>query len=202
MDLPQVLIDIEPETYFMEMLPAQFDKMKQAFPPEMSSIKLAVTFQMFGARNGTWTLQLDAGTLTGIKGESPDRIAKIVMRTEDWIGSLNSERGLKFDPVGKNTFNDIDKNVFFSEARIERLKSIKGSIRIRLIEPGSPDWEIAAIFGLNTPRELDCVITMSFGDAKAIRNGNFTAQDAFMSGKIHISGDIGFAFTLASALAS
>lgn len=201
-DLPVRHLSADPHKFFTEFLPKRFEENKSSLPAEVLSINAAISFELFGQGGGIWTLRMEAGKLSGQPGEAPDRIVKIVQKVEDWHSALVGERGFKLYFPGDVPDEGFTEKALLSQEKIDGLKTIKGAIKFRLREKAGINWEITAVFGPETPSKPDCIISLSAADAIAIRDGKLNPPTAFMSGKINIMGDIGFAMQIGTALMS
>ncbi|GEM_PF-1114902 len=208
MNRPEIPDDITPEKFFMQFVPSQFEKNKSSLPKEAFELKAAITFELTGPEGGIWTLMMDEGELVGVSGDSPHKIVKIVQTIDDWRSAIRGEKGFRFNMPAKGSSGGPtgSRSAILNQQKIDRLKDIEGSIKFRLIDPEKGDWEIAAVFESGDPaesetgKEPNCTITLSAADAAAMRKGELNPQTAFMSGKIHIKGDIGFAMQIGTAL--
>lgn len=200
MDLPQMQAEMIPENYFTQYLPSLFEEHKESIGGSIETVNVAISYQLVGMGGGTWTLKVESGKLKGIPGETSDRTFKIIQKVEDWREAIAGNKGFKVDLLNREqNGDDIDVNLL-NETKIDRLKKIDGVIKFQLTEPGAIAWEITAVFGSANPEEPNCTISLTSTDARAIRNGEMSPQIAFMSGKINIHGDIGFAMLIGAAL--
>lgn len=83
-----------------------------------------------------------------------------------------------------------------TQDKVERLKEIDGAIKFRITDKEKGDWEITVKFGKPEKEEPDCTISVTSEDAAAMRKGELNPQMAFMSGKIQLQGDMGFAMRI------
>ena len=196
------LPEMEPEKFFVELLPASFEKNAHLLPQEMGSLRASISFELSGAGGGKWTLAMESGKFICEHGEDPKRIVKLIQTREDWAASMRGEKGFRLELPGEGKSVNVAHELTLSQEKIERLKSIKGSIKIKLTDPEKGDWEITAVFGPETPPEPDCAIVLSAADAFAIREGKLSPQTAFMAGKINVKGDLGLALQIGTALMS
>jgi len=202
MEQQGMISDIEPGKFFVELVPAGFEKNAHLFPKELGSLRASISFELSGAGGGVWTLSMHSGKLIGEKGEDPERILKLIQSREDWACSMRGEKGFRLELPGEGSGKNLSQELLLNQEKIERLKSIKGSIKFKLTDLVKGDWEITAVFGPETHPEPDCTITMGAADALAIREGKLSPQTAFMAGKINIKGDMGLALQIGAVLMS
>ena len=121
------------------------------------------------------TLCHDAATLEPLVRESGDSV----------LGFLGGLAGMQGD-------------LRLTGARIENLAGLSGSVRFTLT--GENGFSIVTHFGSDPiPAEPDCTIEVEGAMYKDLKSGQLPPQEAFMSGKINIDGDMQMAMQLALA---
>jgi len=187
--------DISPKDFFEKFVPEQFEKNKGMLPEPVKAVSASMVFNLTGDQGGAWTIRLDKGNLRVSEGDDPDRTVKVIQSVSDWRGAISGERGFRLDlpGAGGGAGAGMPQGSPMTQDKIERLKTIEGAIMFRLTDKEKGDWAITVQFGKSAKETPDCTISMSGDDAKAMRKGNLNPQMAFMSGKIDIKGDLGFA---------
>lgn len=121
------------------------------------------------------TLCHDAATLESLVRESGDSL----------LGFLGGLAGLQGD-------------LRLTSQRIENLSDLSGSVRFTLT--GENPFSIVAHFGQDPiPEEPTCTIEVDGAIYADMKSGQLPPQEAFMSGKINIDGDMQMAMQLALA---
>jgi putative sterol carrier protein len=88
-----------------------------------------------------------------------------------------------------------------TRSRIENLDGLKGTARLELT--GNAGFRVDTHFGNDPlPDEPHCIIRMNDDVYRDLRTGSIPAQEAFITGKIAIEGDMQMAMELALAALS
>lgn len=187
--------DISPKDFFERFIPEQFEKAKALLPDPVKALSASMVFSLTGDQGGAWTIKFNKGDLKIAQGDDPDRVVKIVQSVSDWRGAISGERGFRFElpGAGGGGKGGLPQGSPMTQEKIERLKSIDGAIMFRLTDKEKGDWTVTVQFGKSSKDTPDCTISVASEDAKAMRKGELNPQMAFMSGKIDIKGDLGFA---------
>ncbi len=190
--------DITPNDFFVNFVPEQFNKNKDKLPEESKDLVAAIAIQLDGDGGGVWTIKLDKGDLSATEGEGEDRIVLVSQSVADWRSAISGERGFRMDQIGGGGEGGggMPQGPPLTQDKIERLKEIDGAIKFRITDKEKGDWEIIVKFGKPDKEEPDCTISVTSEDAAAMRKGELNPQMAFMSGKIQLQGDMGFAMRI------
>ena len=131
--------------------------------------------EKYAAQEPFLTLCHDVETLEPLVRESGDSV----------LGFLGGLAGMQGD-------------LRLTSARIENLAGLTGSVRFTLT--GANGFSIVTHFGPDPiPAEADCTIEVEGAMYKDLKSGQLPPQEAFMSGKINIGGDMQMAMQLALA---
>lgn len=95
----------------------------------------------------------------------------------------------------------LDQEIRLTQPRIDKLRQVNGTVRLTLDGPGG--FSLCAHFGGGTPGgSPDCELVIDSSIYGPLRSGEIDPQEAFMSGKIEIDGDMQIAMQLALAMMS
>ena len=80
------------------------------------------------------------------------------------------------------------------------VKALRGTLALNLTRPGAEPFKIETCFnGAATPRTT---MTIALTDHIAMIEGKLNGQEAFMTGKMRVEGDMGFMMQVGMAIAS
>jgi len=162
---------------------------------ERTGVEAAVALHVIGATGGTWYLNVRNGCMEVGAAPSVPVAFSVYQSAEDWMvlaahGSSTPMTG----PPGKRGA--------LTRSRIARLRSITGTARLVLRGDGdAPARMVTLHFGPDEPAEPPQVtLAMREEDARRLREGSLEPQTAFLQGLVTISGDLGLAMQIGTAL--
>ena len=149
------------------------------------------TVQLVLEGSGTWYLNLRGGeTRVADVPDSPP-IVRLYQDRKDW------ELLLRAQLAGGAGLPTLAPEL--TRSRIERLRSLDGSIAFRL---GSDDGDRVVVvqFGTGERTQPRCTVTVRAEDALRLQARELTPQAAFMQGLVRLEGDLAFAMQVGTAL--
>ena len=179
--------EITPAQFFETMVPEGF----AADPENASQDDATLVYIVTGA--GEWTLQVDGGKMTVKRGKS-DALVTYTVAAQDAIDAINSRNGaspaLLIPPRRPGAKPGAGAAV----------KALRGTLALNLTRPGAEPFKIETCFnGAATPRTT---MTIALTDHIAMIEGKLNGQEAFMTGKMRVEGDMGFMMQVGMAIAS
>jgi hypothetical protein len=181
--------NVTPEQFFEQLLPAGFEVQKEggAAVPQDFSMQYHVT----GAGGGDWHVDIKDGKMTTKKGEA-DAVLAFTVSIEDFLDAIQSRNGAApavLLPASRPGRPDNSG----------RAKTLKGTIAQELSREGADPFKLEMTFnGAATPRT---VLKMKLADFVAMQDGRLNGQEAFMTGRLRIEGDMAFMMQVAALTA-
>lgn len=174
-----------------------------------ATIKIVLT----GDGGGAWNLNFKNGEISAGEAASEPLIT-ITQTIEDWRKTQNGGVGAQFNmfappksskPEGSSRDKEKEgrgPRGGLTRGRVEKLKTINGAIRFRITElQEGGEWVLQTKFGTGPAKEQpDCTISVRYPDYEDIASGKMNPQAAFMSGKVRIEGNMGFAMQLGTMI--
>jgi hypothetical protein len=162
---------------------------------ERTGVEAAVALHVIGDGGGTWYLNVRNGCMEVGTAPAAPVVFSVYQSAEDWV-VLAAQGGSTpmAGPAGKRGP--------LTRSRIARLRSVSGTARLVLRgESEAPPRTVTLHFGPNAPADPPQVIlAMREEDARRLREGSLDPQAAFLQGLVTISGDMGLALQIGTAL--
>ncbi|MCA9770760.1 MAG: SCP2 sterol-binding domain-containing protein [Myxococcales bacterium] len=197
-----------PEEFFGTIVPTRFrehledlerelGRLQQRIE-ELQALRLSLGIHLEGPGGGDFFLNIDGGALRAESAPSSPPVLKIHQSVEDWSTAVDREGTRAFSLLGGA--REVPGGLRLNAERVERMRGLRGSLRITLTHlPGRPKddtWSVTAAFGDAPPNPATTTVTLTYAAADELREGTLNPQQAFMAGKIQLSGDMGFAMRL------
>lgn len=171
---------------------------------EIRSAEATIRFDLTGEGGGVFSLNLKDGNMAAGEAAGPP-ILTLTQSIEDWrkmqSGGVGSQFNM-FSPAkrkqGEKKRDPRGPRARLSKGRVEKLKTVNGAIRFKITDlPEGGQWGMLMKFGMGEAKpEPDCTISVRYQDSMEIATGKLNPQAAFMSGRIKIEGNMGFAMQL------
>ena len=196
-----------PRSFYRERIPEQFnralDEAHQAGGAEsplhrdLVAVDATIEARVEGAPGSPFYLNVRAGRMTA--GDTPALEPVLVLVHDlDTFGAL--ERASGDSALGfLGGLAGLGGEIKLTKQRLAKLRSVNGTVRFSLTGPQG--FTLLAHFGGGEPaNEPACAVSLD-GDIYAqLRAGAIDVQEAFMSGKVDIEGDMQMAMQLALAI--
>jgi len=181
--------NVTPEQFFEQLLPAGFEAQKEggAAVPQDFSMQYHVT----GSGGGDWHVEIKDGKMTTKKGKA-DAVLTFTVSIEDFLDAIQSRNGAAPAVL-------LPANRPGRPDNSGRAKTLKGTIAQELSREGADPFKLEMTFnGAAMPRT---VLKMKLADFVAMQEGRLNGQEAFMTGRLRVEGDMAFMMQVAALTA-
>ena len=186
---PTIPESATPEQFFEQLLPMGFEAQKASggtVPGDFS-----MQYHLTGAGGGDWYVEIKDGQMTSRKG-SGDAVLTFTLSVADWLDAVLGRNGASLALL-------LPANRPGRPDNSGRVKELKGTIAQELAREGADPFKLEMTFnGAAAPRT---VLKMKLVDAVAMQEGTLNGQEAFMTGRLRIEGDMAFMMQVAALTA-
>ena len=179
---------ITPEQFFEQLLPMGFAAQAQAGGAPQASFVLA--YALTGDGGGSWLVSVTDGTMTARKGEGSSNLAYTVS-VDDWRDAVLGRNGAQISLLLPQQRPGRPDNS-------ARALALKGTLALDLARDGEPFRVEIRFYDAATPRT---VMRKKIADYVAMNEGRLNGQEAFMTGKLRVEGDLAFLMQIAALTA-
>lgn len=181
--------EITPADFFEKVVPEGFAADAENAPQDDATLAYVVT----GDGGGEWTLKISGGKMTVERGKG-EALVTYTVSAQDAADAINSRNGatpaLLIPPRRPGQRAGAGSAV----------KALKGTLELNLTRPDGDPFKVETCFnGAATPRTK---LTVALADQLAMNEGKMNPQEAFMTGKLKVEGDMGFMMQVGMALNS
>ncbi|MFP6639388.1 MAG: SCP2 sterol-binding domain-containing protein, partial [Myxococcota bacterium] len=188
-----------PSQFMEEFVPSVMETVE--IPADVD-VKLGICLE--GEEGGEWLVSVSGGQSSVEPGACSAAALTLVQSVDDWRGALWEGRGGEFGRQAAALFGggaDSDSGQAFQLGALSGLAALEGLIRIRVTEGEGDDWSTGFKLGPGAiPAEPTTEIEIAAVDAKAMQEGTLDPMQAFMSGKIRVTGDMALMMQLQAVL--
>jgi putative sterol carrier protein len=176
---PAVPTDVTPAMFFEQLMPAGFQaQVEQGLPSPKDYV---IQYKLDGDGGGDWTVAIKDGVMTVATGAGDSHMT-ISIATGDWHDAVHGKNG-------------ADLALLLPQTRpgrpdgSEAAKRLRGTMALELAREGEP-FRMEIAFG-NAPAPRTTVKS-KIADYVAIQQGKLNGQEAFMTGRVRVEGDLAF----------
>ena len=188
---PPVPETVTPEQFFEQLMPMGYQAQVQS-GDAVTPADMTLQFHVTGPGGGDWHLRIAGGDMKVTKGNQ-DAAITITVGIDDWRDAVLGRNGAALNVlVPQNRPGRPDNSA--------RAKALKGTMALDLARDGGGEpFKVELCFnGSATPRTL---IKMKLPDYVAMQDGRLNGQEAFMTGKLRVEGDMAFLMQIAALTA-
>ncbi len=181
---PEIPADVTPQQFFEDLMPAGYQMQQEAgiaLPKD-----LRIQYHLEGDGGGSWHVHMAGPEIAVHTGENEANLT-VRLSVADWADAVHGRRGadlVLIGPRGRPGRPDGS----------ERAKMLKGTVEIELAREGEPFRARTTFGGADQPRTI---LKSKIEDYVAIQQGRINGQEAFMTGKVRIEGDMAFMMQVA-----
>lgn len=187
-DQPQVPESVTPQQFFEEMMPMGFAAQAQAggnTPPDAT-----MAYKLSGDGGGNWLLTIKDGSMSVAQGEG-DANVTFSVSVDDWRDAVLGRNGAALGLIVPQPRPGRPDNS-------ARMLQVKGTMALELAREGMEPYRVEMCF--NSAAAPRTVMKIKLDDYLGIQEGRVNGQEAFMSGKLRVEGDIAFLMQIAQMM--
>jgi hypothetical protein len=202
--------DITPKAFYEELIPRVFrehhERAAQAVPAA-SQIRASLRSEVQGDGGGVWTISFADGVLE-VKPEAlPNPLVTFSQTREDWQVSITKGIGRLVaklaagGPMPSGPTPGAPRPTLTPQ-KIDLLKKARGVMNFDITQyEGTRTIRLKLAFSSAVEgKDPTCTVSLTASDYRDMTSGKLPPQQAFMSGKIRITGDMAFAMQLGTML--
>jgi len=178
-DQPDIPASVTPAMFFEQLMPAGFQaQIEQGLPAPKEYV---IQYTLTGDGGGDWNVAIRDGAMRVTTG-SGDAHMTITLSTGDWRDAVLGQNG-------------ADLALLLPQTRpgrpdgSEAAKKLRGTMALELAREGEPYRMEIAFANAASPRTT---VKSKIVDYVAIQQGKLNGQEAFMTGRVRVEGDLGF----------
>lgn len=181
--------EITPAQFFETLVPEGFAaEAPENIPQDDASLQYILT----GDGGGDWTIKIAGGKMTVTRGKS-DALVTYTVAAKDAADAINGRNGAAPTLL-------IPPRRPGKPGAGAAVKALRGTMALNLSRPSGDPFKLEMCFnGAATPRTT---MTIAMADYIAMGEGKLNGQEAFMTGKLRVEGDMGFMMQVGMATAS
>ena len=184
---PQVSESVSPAQFFEELLPmgfaAQAQQGESGAPGEF-----ILQYHLIGEGGGDWGLTISGGTMTARKGSGEANLT-VTTSVDDWRDAVLARDGATLALI-------LPQRRAGRPDNSAQVKALKGVMGLELARDGKDPFKVEMAF--NNATAPKTVIKMKLADYVAMQEGKLNGQEAFMTGKLRVEGDMALLMQIAA----
>jgi SCP-2 sterol transfer family len=181
--------DVTPEQFFEQLLPMGFQAQRDAGAAVPTDFTMQ--YVLTGPGGGEWAVTIKDGQLSTTQGRH-DAAITFTLSIDDWRDAVLGRNGATLALLLPQSRPGRPDNS-------GRVKQMKGTVAQELARESGEPFRLEMSFnGAATPRT---VLKMKLADFVAMAEGRLNGQEAFMTGRLRIEGDMAFMMQVAALTA-
>ena len=184
---PPIPAEVTPGQFFLEMLPTGFAAQAEAGGPTPQG-EFTLAWHLTGDGGGEWLATLKDGKMT-TKAGGGDANVTFTLSVDDWRDAVLGRDGASLAVI-------LPQNRPGRPDNSGRAKQLKGTMALELAREGKDPMKVEMAF--NNAAQPRTTMKAKLADYVAMQEGRLNGQEAFMTGKLQIQGDMGFLMQIAA----
>lgn len=181
----------EPSEFFERTIPELFERARGRITDAQRAVHAAFGYSVGG--DGAWTIRFRGGDLLVEQGLGDDCLVIVEQPAAAWRAGWREAAGAGEDPLGAL----VAEPERIKPEWLDKVKQVHGTLRATLVDGDESVWEITVRFGRG-PVEPQTTVIVPLAAADDIRSGRMQPQQAMMSGRLKIRGDMNLAMQAAA----
>jgi hypothetical protein len=164
-------------------------------PEDAKEVEVSLGVRLEGTGGGEWLFHLERGQLRVERASVEGAAFSVIQSVDDWRGALWESRGGAFGRQSRAIFQPGQAAAggpgTLPPSALAQLRALSGVIRMVVAGDEAGDWAVSFKLGSGpVPAEPTTTVTVSAEDAAALERGELDPMQAFMSGRIRVTGDM------------
>lgn len=180
--------DVTPSQFFEELMPMGFAAQVEGGGTKPGDILLK--YVLTGAGGGSWLVEIKDGKMTAQKGDG-EAVITTTVSADDWRDAALGRNGASLVLI-------IPQQKPGRPDNTPRVKQLKGTMALELSRDGDPFRVEVCFNGAAAPRTI---MKVKLPDYVDMQTGKLNGQEAFMTGKLKVEGDLAFLMQIAALTA-
>jgi hypothetical protein len=187
---PPPSADVTPAQFFEQLLPTGFAA-QVASGATVPRGEFTMQYRLTGEGGGEWHVTIADGRMTARRGTGDANLG-FTVSVDEWRDAVLGRNGASLALLLPQSRPGRPDNS-------ARAKQLRGTMALELAREAGEPYRVTMTFnGAETPRT---VMKMKLADYVAMQEGRLNGQEAFMTGKMRVEGDVGFLMQLAALTA-
>tara|TARA_Y100000590_G_scaffold122969_1_gene140864 strand:- start:7634 stop:8278 length:645 start_codon:yes stop_codon:yes gene_type:complete len=188
---------ISPTEFIEEWLPRALEVSAQS--DEFLDLGIEFGVVLTGEGGGEWLITVQNREAIVAAGSRDSALFTIIQSVADWRGALWEEKGgaigkqasRMFQPGAQRDWRPGEIGGPPAPEALEEIGKLDGLIRVCVTEASEIDWAVDFKVGPGPiPEEPSAILEVTAEDAEAMENGDLDPLDAFLGGKMLVTGDM------------
>lgn len=183
---PQLPDTVTPAQFFEQLMPMGFAAQQAESgqtPPDVT-----LQYHVTGDGGGAWTVRIAGGAMQVEPGAVAAPIT-LTLGIDHWRDAVLARNGAAIELLVPRGRPGRPENM-------SRVTTLKGTMALELARDGTDPFKIEMCF--NNTAAPRTIMKMKLPDFFAMQSGTLNGQEAFMTGRLRVEGDLAFLMQIAA----